>query len=165
MTSSLPTRAVLALTLVLSASAAPDAVARFNLESGSPAQSQSANPRPEVHSSPNQRATGIPAIMPAPAPALRAGIRHDEQLKAEGFAYTVPTDARYSSAGTNGYVRATPLSVPAVQAVDHNGGFDWGDAGIGAAGGVMLVMVGAGAAFAVSQQRTRRARGSTSAAN
>jgi hypothetical protein len=39
-----------------------------------------------------------------------------------------------------------------------NGGFDWGDAGIGAAGGVALSMIGLGGVLAVSQRRTRRSR-------
>jgi hypothetical protein len=166
MTGSLPTTAVLAVTLALSASAAPDAVARLNLEPGPPAQSQTANPRPEVHASPNQRATGIPPTLPAPAPASRAEIRHDEQQKAERFAYTVPTNARYSSAATNGYSNVTAPSVPntGVHVVAHNDGFDWGAAGIGAAGGLILVTVGAGTAFAVTQQRrTRRPKGSARA--
>lgn len=38
-----------------------------------------------------------------------------------------------------------------------DGGFDWGDAGIGAAGGLALSMVGAGGALALSQRRARRA--------
>ena len=36
-------------------------------------------------------------------------------------------------------------------------GFDWGDAGIGAAGGFALSMIGLGGALALSQRRTRRA--------
>ncbi len=39
-------------------------------------------------------------------------------------------------------------------------GLDWGDAGIGAAAGVALSMIGLGSALAVSQRRTRRSRGS-----
>ena len=35
-------------------------------------------------------------------------------------------------------------------------GFDWGDAGIGAAGGLALTMIGVGGALAVSQRRRRR---------
>ena len=168
MTGSLPTTAALAVTLALSASAAPDAVAGVNLEPGPPAQSQTANPRPGVHASPNQRATGISPILPASAPASRAEIRHDEQLKAERFAYTVPTNARYSSAVTNGYVNAKAPSVPntGVHIVAHNDGFDWGAAGIGAGGGLILVTVGAGTAFAVTQQRrTRRQSESARAAS
>ena len=35
-------------------------------------------------------------------------------------------------------------------------GFDWGDAGIGAAGGLAIAMIGLGGALAVSQRRSRR---------
>ena len=35
-------------------------------------------------------------------------------------------------------------------------GFDWGDAGIGAAGGVALTILGLGGALTVSQRRPRR---------
>jgi hypothetical protein len=35
------------------------------------------------------------------------------------------------------------------------GGFDWGDAGIGAAGGFALWMIGIGGAVVISQRRTR----------
>ena len=37
-------------------------------------------------------------------------------------------------------------------------GFDWGDAGIGAAGGLALSMIGLGGALALTQRRTRRTR-------
>ena len=35
-------------------------------------------------------------------------------------------------------------------------GFDWGDAGIGAAGGIALSMIGLGAVLTASHQRSRR---------
>jgi hypothetical protein len=50
----------------------------------------------------------------------------------------------------------TPPTIVHVTA--PNGGFDWGDAGIGAAGGIALSMVGVGGALVVSQRRTRRTR-------
>jgi hypothetical protein len=55
--------------------------------------------------------------------------------------------------------RATPPSSPPtiVRVTARNTGFDWGDAGIGAAGGLALSMVGLGGALAMSQRRTRRA--------
>jgi hypothetical protein len=54
-----------------------------------------------------------------------------------------------------------PYTVPAAQptAVSANangGGFDWGDAGIGAAGGIGITMIGVGGALAASHRRTRR---------
>jgi hypothetical protein len=42
-----------------------------------------------------------------------------------------------------------------------SGGFDWGDAGIGAAGGIALSMVGLGGAVSVAQNRARRNRRTT----
>jgi hypothetical protein len=42
-----------------------------------------------------------------------------------------------------------------------NSGFDWGDAGIGAAGGLALAMLGLGGALAVSQHRGRRTHDTT----
>jgi hypothetical protein len=49
---------------------------------------------------------------------------------------------------------STPPTIVRVTA--GNSGFDWGDAGIGAAGGLALSMVGLGGALAVSQHRNRR---------
>jgi hypothetical protein len=42
-----------------------------------------------------------------------------------------------------------------VRVVDGNSGFDWGDAAIGAAAGIVLSMLGLGGAHGVSQYRTR----------
>jgi hypothetical protein len=62
--------------------------------------------------------------------------------------------------------RAIATKVLAPQAVVRvqvpQGGFDWGDAGIGAAGGVALAMLGVGGALVVSQQRARRDRQTSS---
>jgi hypothetical protein len=44
-----------------------------------------------------------------------------------------------------------------------NNGFDWGDAGIGAAGAVGLSALGLAGALAITQHRTRRAHRSTRA--
>jgi hypothetical protein len=49
-----------------------------------------------------------------------------------------------------------PLTTPIVQVTAPAGGFDWGDAGIGAAGGLAITMLGVGAALTVSQRRPRR---------
>ncbi len=47
---------------------------------------------------------------------------------------------------------------PVVRIQMAKGGFDWADAGIGAAGGLALAMVGLGGALGVAQHRTRRTR-------
>ena len=54
----------------------------------------------------------------------------------------------------------TPQAVVRISSPD--GGFDWGDAGIGAAGGVAIAMLGLGGALVVSQRRPRRTRQTTS---
>jgi hypothetical protein len=118
MTSSLPARAALAVTLALSGSAAPNAMARLNLEPGPPVQGQPADPHPGVHTSQNQSATGIPPILPVPPSAQRAEIRREEQQEAQRFAYTVPSGAQYSNAATNVYPIASAPSVPGT-AVRH----------------------------------------------
>ena len=72
-------------------------------------------------------------------------------------------------APTNWVVRPNPdeqYPAPApttiVRVITPTGGFDWGDAGIGAAAGVALLMIGLAGALAVSQRRTRRSTGSAS---
>jgi len=75
-------------------------------------------------------ALALTAITPAAATAKPIGI--------------TPFGEKYSSPPTTTIVRVTP---PA-------GGFDWGDAGIGAAGGLALTLIGVGGALAVSGRRT-----------
>jgi hypothetical protein len=62
-------------------------------------------------------------------------------------------------------VAGTANKTSAPQAIDRvdtpPSRFDWGDAGIGAAGGLALAMIGLGGALAVSQNRARRTRGTT----
>ena len=55
---------------------------------------------------------------------------------------------------------AASASQPTIVRVSSSGaGFDWGDVGIGAAGGFALSMVGVGGALAISQSRSRRTTG------
>ena len=59
-------------------------------------------------------------------------------------------------------VRATHTQTqtsPIVRVITPNSGFDWGDAGIGAAGGLALAMLGLGGTLALSQRRTRHPNG------
>jgi hypothetical protein len=85
-----------------------------------------------------------------------------------------PATARYSYLGAaeSPHIRAgtQPLgpvinrSAPpatVVRVSPASGGFDWGDAGIGAAGGLALSMVAFGGGLAVSQRRTRRDESAT----
>ena len=58
----------------------------------------------------------------------------------------------------NNSVGSAPASTPPtiVHLTTPSAGFDWGDAGIGAAGGVALSILGIGSALAISGRRTRR---------
>jgi hypothetical protein len=58
--------------------------------------------------------------------------------------------------GPNPPAAVSPAPAVQVVRVSAPGGFDWGDAGIGAAGGVALSMLGLGGALTVSQRRARR---------
>lgn len=55
-------------------------------------------------------------------------------------------------------IAPTTAAVPSksVRVVAHSG-FDWGDAGIGAAGGLAISLLGIGGVMTVTQRRTRRA--------
>ena len=50
-----------------------------------------------------------------------------------------------------------------VRAGPPNSGFDWGDAGIGAAGTIGLAAIALGGALTITQRRNRRTRGSADA--
>jgi len=54
---------------------------------------------------------------------------------------------------------------PVVRITTPASGFDWADAGIGAAGGVALAMLGLGGALVISHQRPRRTRHTTTLPN
>jgi hypothetical protein len=57
----------------------------------------------------------------------------------------------------SGGAGAPNTSATVVRVLAPTDGFDWGDAGIGAAGGLALATIGVGGALAVSHHRTRRA--------
>ena len=61
----------------------------------------------------------------------------------------------------------TPASAPAtiVRVSTPSSGFDWGDAGIGAAAGIALSMLALGLVLVVSQHHARRSRGPAAPAN
>ena len=60
-----------------------------------------------------------------------------------------------SGGGSVGYAPASTAPT-IVHVTAPSGGFDWGDAGIGAGGGVALSILDLGSALAVSDRRTRR---------
>ena len=55
----------------------------------------------------------------------------------------------------------TTHTTPIVRITTAASGFDWGDAGIGAAGGLALAMLGVGGGLVISHHRPRRTRPTT----
>ena len=82
-------------------------------------------------------ALALGAILPATATAKPTG------PDPTGASYTIP-------------------QTPVVRIIIPASGFDWGDAGIGAAGGLALAMLGVGGGLVISHQRSRRTRTTTS---
>jgi hypothetical protein len=102
--------------------------------------------------------TRVPPILAAPKHAQTAALRQAEHQARQAYlADHYPNSARYSSAEMNAYASAIPTGVPStvVHIVSHDGRFDWGDAGIGAAGGIVLLMLGLGGMRGASRYRTR----------
>jgi hypothetical protein len=76
------------------------------------------------------------AILPATATAKPIG------PDPTGASYTIP-------------------QTPVVRITAPTSGFDWGDAGIGAAGGLALAMLGVGGGLVLSHQRPQQSRRTT----
>jgi hypothetical protein len=154
---------IVAGALAAAAIAGPAASARFNLEPGSTAPTQSTASAPAVLPNPDQQVTQVTSVGP---PALHAvpgsqiGAFHwAKAAAAHRFAYQPSPSARYSSAGLNGHANSPTGGVPAVVHVTtHSNAFDWGDAAIGAAGGLVISLLIAGGAVLVSQRRAPQAR-------
>lgn len=151
-----------ALALALAASATPAGARPFDLNANGsyvPAGSASMQAARQATTP-----TGVPPILAAATRSQRAALQQAQQQEREAYlAHHQPNGAQYSSAEMNLYAHATPTGVAGtvVHVVSHDGSFNWGDAGIGAAGGLGLALVGLGSAFAVSQQRRpRRPKGS-----
>ena len=90
------------------------------------------SPNPAVHPNPDQQTATATTASSGPASEATSGGSHGNQSSA-------PVIVRVS----------TP-----------KGGFDWGDAGIGAASGLGLSLLGVAGAVALSQRRARRTTGS-----
>jgi hypothetical protein len=131
------------LVFSLAAAAAPGAVA--------PGVA-SANPAPAVYS-PQDKALVRPQ-RPADPPA---GVynRQDKSLLPHNYQST-PGLAKAGKVNS---------SQPVVRVETPKGGFDWGDAGVGAVGGLALSLIALGGALAISQRRARRTRDTRAASS
>jgi hypothetical protein len=134
-----------ALILALATAAAPAAA-------GNPAATKRA-----VRSNPDQQPL---TAQQQPAQALRASSPASTAACSEICSGAPPPSTTSTAPGSEvidsrGYGK--PNTPPTIIRVTTPRGFDWGDAGIGAAGAIGLSMLALGLVLVVSQRRTRRA--------
>ena len=150
------------------------------------AQGPTTNAAPGVQSNPDQQTTpsvpGGPPIPPRARASEQAAINRAQAREAQALAYSPPPAAQYrmeeldaNASAVHPVTAATkpvettsvarpnpdqqgPVGAPAaiVRVGTPSSGFDWGDAGIGAAGGFALSMLALGLVLVVSQHRARR---------
>ena len=138
----------LALALALGAVAAPVASANTAAYSRQDKQQiTTVGAQPSSNSSSSTGTQGAPPILLAPTLSQSAAIQRAEQQAAHRP--TILAGARYSNAEVNAYRSGSP----AAGAIVSDGSFDWGDAGLGAAGGFAIAMLGLGGGLALSQRR------------
>jgi hypothetical protein len=134
------------LILALGTAAAPAAA-------GNPAAS-----KPAVRSNPDHQ---LLAAQLQPVQALQASSPTRAAACSEIRSGAPPPSTTSTGPGSGvidnrGY--STPNTPPTIIRVTAPGGFDWGDAGIGAAGAIDLAMLALGLVLVASPHRTRRAK-------
>ena len=154
-----------ALILTLAGVAAPAATAR---PADDPATPVSRTPA-SVYSRPDKSVIPVspPAISGAAvgrAALLRSLAQQRRQRIAALSAYREgQLAAAFDVAATAANKASAPQAVVRIHAPQS--GFDWGDAGIGAAGGLALALLGVGGGLVISHQRPLRTRTTTSLPN
>lgn len=113
----------------------------------------------------NRMATGIAVALALGASAAPAAARPAQFAPLEDPA-AASTRAAVHAASPAATTRAAVQAAspaPAIVRVTPSNGFDWGDAGIGAAGGLALAVVGFGGGLAASQRRKEHRHHGTAA--
>jgi hypothetical protein len=153
-----------AVLLSLAAAGAPTAAARPAYD---PPAAGNQTPT-SVYNRPDKAV--IPVTQPASA-AIAANASVPQSLTPQQRQRVAALSALSDKQVAAGFGVASPVAdkASALQAVVRvqapQGGFDWGDAGIGAAGGLALAMLGIGGGLVISRQRPRRARPTTTLPN
>lgn len=128
----------LALGAIFASSASADSAPLARAEAAIAAQNQAGV---AVRANPDEQVAGTrPDSPPSPRPVKVVLPNPDQQAPAV-------TPVHYASP-------KVPATI--VRVIAPSGGFDWGDAAIGAAAGFMLTMVGLGGVAAIARRRTRR---------
>jgi hypothetical protein len=109
-------------------------------------------------SSPSVRPNPDEQILTAPGQPAHAGQPATRAVQPNPDEQTpIATNTRQGPIATNtrqGPIASTPAVI--VRVSSAKSGFDWGDAGIGAAGGLGLSLIALAGGLAVSQRRARR---------
>jgi hypothetical protein len=100
-------------------------------------------------------AAGAPTAGARPADSTPAAKRWPTAVYSRPDKSVIPVAAPSSTGGMD-VQQSAPPAVVRIQTPQS--GFDWGDAGIGAAGGVAIAMLGLGGVLVVSNRRPRRTR-------
>ena len=99
----------------------------------------------------------VPPILPRARASEQAAINRAQAREAQALSYSLPPGAQYRMEELNANASAVhPVAATTPTDKAPGGGFDWGDAGIGAAGGLALAMLGLAGALTLSQRRARR---------
>jgi hypothetical protein len=141
MTSTHRTTTTAAVILSLAAAGTPTATATATASGTNPTTTGN-QPPAAVYSRPDKTMIPVPPSHQSPAAVYS---RPDKSM--------LPTSA---PAGGDALPPAAPQAVVRIQTPPN--GFDWGDAGIGAAGGLAFAMIGLGGALVISQRGPRRDR-------
>jgi hypothetical protein len=104
-------------------------------------------------------AVGAPAAGARPADYVPAGIQAPASVDSRPNKTMIPISWPYPYGGNPRPATAKRAtgSQAAVRIQTRQSGFNWGDAGIGAAGGAALALLGLGGALVISHRRPRRA--------
>ena len=122
-----------------------------------PAAAGNIAPTPAVRPNPDQQ---LLIAQRRPVQALRALSPASAAPCSEICSGGPPPSSASTGPGSeviDNYGYGTPNTPATIIRVTAPGGFDWGDAGIGAAGAIGLCMLALGLVLVVSQRRTRRA--------
>lgn len=107
-------------------------------------------------------AAGAPTASARPADSTPAATHTPTTVYSRPDKSLIPVAAPSPTGGTV-VKQSAPPTVVRIQTPQS--GFDWGDAGIGAAGGLAIAMLGLGGALVVSHHRPRRTRQTTGLAS
>lgn len=116
-----------------------------------------ANQVPSVYSRQDKAAVPVAGAVGANTVANAGSAPYSRQDKSTVPPTSPSTSAAGSASSTsNGGIVHAGASPTVIRVQAPSSGFDWGDAGIGAAGGLALAMLGLGGALVVSSQRRAR---------